>query len=130
MADDLSSAPGSRHALSADRMTLVIERLVPGGVLTSTFHRRLEAGPFTDADVAYALSRIPVGRNRQTGQRSRTYRTETRLGIVWTHLMFGPPTWWLPKLRREKDGTVMAGWLRGAVAVELDRHVREETAHG
>jgi hypothetical protein len=35
--------------------------------------------------------------------------------------MTGPPTWWLPKLRLEKDGTVMAGWLRLAVAVKLDR---------
>ena len=35
--------------------------------------------------------------------------------------MSGPPTWWRPKLRREKDGTVMAGWLRLAVAVKLHR---------
>ncbi len=57
----------------------------------------------------------------QPGQRNRTRRTETRIGILWTHLMLGPPTWWLPKACREKDGTVMAGWLRLAVAVKFDR---------
>lgn len=111
----------ARHTLSADGRTLVIKRRVPGGVLTSTFHRQPHAGPFTDADIAAELSRVPVGGERQPGQRSRTRRTETRFGTVWTHLMLGPPTWWLPKLRREKDGTVMAGWLRLAVAVWLER---------
>jgi hypothetical protein len=31
----------------------------------------------------------------------------------------GGGTW--PRMRREKDGTVMAGWLRLAVAVKFDR---------
>jgi hypothetical protein len=107
--------------LSEDRMTLVIKRRVPGGLLVETVHRQPQAGPFTDADVAFVLSRVPAPGKMQPGQRNRTRRTETAFGVVWTHLMLGPPTWWLPKLRREQDGTVMAGWLRLAVAVKLDR---------
>jgi hypothetical protein len=115
------SGPSTRHALSEDGMTLVIKRRAPGGILTTTLHRQPQAGPFTDADVAAALSKAPTGRDWLAGQRNRTRRAETRFGTLWTHLMLGPPTWWLPKLRREKDGTVMAGWLRLAVAVRFDR---------
>ena len=57
----------------------------------------------------------------QPGQRNRTRRTQTRFGVLWTHVMTGPPTWWRPRLRREKDGTVMVGWLRLAVAAKLER---------
>jgi hypothetical protein len=57
----------------------------------------------------------------QAGQRNITRRAVTRFGTLWTHIMFGPPTWWLPRLRRERDGTVMAGWLRAAAAVRFER---------
>ena len=115
-------AAKSFHALSADRMILVIKRRVQGGVQTSTYHREPGAGPFTDADVARALSATPVAtRTMQPGQRNNTRRIPTRLGTVWLHVMHGPPTWWKPKCRRERDGTVMAGWLRLAVAVKLER---------
>ena len=112
------------YALSLDRMTLVIERRAPGGILTTTLRRQDEAGPFTDADVAAALAEAPKAGSRrmQPGQRNTARRAVTRFGTVWTHVMTGPPTWWLPKLRRERDGTVMAGWLRLAVAVKLERH--------
>ena len=109
------------YALTPDRMTLVVKRRAPGGVQTLTLHRQPDAGPFTDADVAAALRQIPAGRQMQPGQRNTTRRAETRFGTVWTHIMTGPPTWWLPRLKREKDGTLMAGWLRLAVAVKLDR---------
>ena len=112
------------YELSQDGMTLMIWRLVPGGWHVVTVHRQVDAGPFTDADIATALNRVPAPGGMQPGQRNRTRRTETRFGVVWTHLMTGPPTWWLPKLRREKDGTVMTGWLRLAVAVKLDRVVK------
>ena len=109
------------YALTPDRMTLVIKHRAPGGIRTLTLHRQEDAGPFTDADVAAALSQVPAGRQMQPGQRNTTRRTETRFGTVWTHIMTGPPTWRLPRLKREKDGTLMAGWLRLAVAVKLDR---------
>jgi len=112
----------TEHGLSKDRMTLVIASREPGGRRVVTLHRQPQAGPFTDADVAAALSRVPSSGKMQPGQRNRTRRTETSLGTVWTHLMLGPPTWWLPKLRREQDGTVMAGWLRLAVAIRIDRY--------
>jgi hypothetical protein len=115
------SGPAARYALSADRMTLVIKRRAPGGILTTTLHRQPQAGPFTDADVAAALSKAPADRDWLPGQRNRTRRVQARFGTLWAHLMLGPPTWWLPKLRREQDGTVMAGWLRLAVAVRFDR---------
>jgi hypothetical protein len=116
-----SATPAARHVLSEDGLTLVIERRVPGGRHVVTLHRQPQAGPFTDADIAAALSQVPAAGKMQPGQRNRTRRTETIFGTVWTHLMLGPPTWWLPKLRRERDGAVMAGWLRLAVAVKLDR---------
>jgi hypothetical protein len=110
-----------RHALSADGMTLVIKRRAPGGVLTTTLHREPGAGPFTDTDVEAALALAPADRDWLPGQRNRARRFGTRSGTLWVHLMTGPPAWWLPKLRREKDGTVMAGWFRLAVAVRFDR---------
>lgn len=110
------------YALTADRMTLVIKRRAPGGILTSTFNRDEQAGPFTDADVQKALDALPAAsRTMEPGQRNRTSRTVTRFGTLYTSLMLGPPTWWLPKLRRERDGTVMVGWLRLAAAIHLDR---------
>jgi hypothetical protein len=116
------STPGpARHELSADGMTLVIMRPARGGWHVLTLHRQPQAGPFTDADVTRALSHFPEAGKMQLGQRNRTRRTGTRFGTLWTHLMLGPPTWWLPKLRREKDGTVMIGWLRLAAAIKLDR---------
>ena len=114
--------PAPRHALSEDGMTLVIRQRAPGGVRVATYHREPEAGPFTDADVALALGLTP-GRQMEAGQHNRTRRTQTRFGTVWTHIMTGPPTWWLPRLKHEKDGTFMAGWLRLAVAVKLERPV-------
>lgn len=116
------SAAEPFYALSADKMTLVIKRRKPGGIQTVTLRRQDGAGPFTAADVAFALSEAPqAGRCMQPGQRNTTRRAVTRFGTVWTHVMTGPPTWWRPKLRREQDGTVMAGWLRLAVAVKFDR---------
>lgn len=120
------TGPAPRHTLSEDGMTLVIERRAPGGILTTTLHRQPGAGPFTDADIAAALDLNPDGKDWQQGQRNRTRRTVTRFGTLWTHLMLGPPTWWLPKVRRERDGTVMAGWLRLAVAVRFNRHNKED----
>jgi hypothetical protein len=112
----------SKYALSADRRTLVIERHLPQGVQTVTYHRQDDAGPFTDADVTAALALTP--RRGEPGQRSRTRRTVTRYGTLWTHVFTGPPTWWRPQGRRENDGTLMAGWLRLAVAVRFDRGER------
>jgi hypothetical protein len=109
-------------ALSSDGMTLVIRQRVPGGVRTATYHREPQAGPFTDADVAAALRLTPGAMGGWLpGQRNNSRRAQTRFGTLWTHVMTGPPTWWLPKLRREKDGTLMAGWLRLAVAVKVER---------
>jgi hypothetical protein len=103
-------------------MTLAIAQHVPGGVRTATYHREPQAGPFTDADVTLALSfTSEAGRQMEPGQHNRTRRTGTRYGTVWTHVMTGPPTWWRPRLRRERDGTVMAGWLRAAVALRFER---------
>ena len=115
------AAHGTRYALSADGMTLTIARRAPGGLHVTTVHRQPQAGPFTGAAIAAALGNPPAADRMHPGQRNRTLRTETRSGVVWTRLMLGPPTWWLPRLRRERDGTVMAGWLRAAVAAKLDR---------
>lgn len=112
--------------LSPDRRILTIKRRTPAGIQTVTLHRQEQAGPFTDADVANAVSLVPEGRGMQHGQRNKTRRAVTRYGTLWTHLMLGPPTWWLPRLRRERDGTLMAGWLRAAVAVKLDRSEKKQ----
>jgi hypothetical protein len=115
---------GAVSALSQDRMTLVITSREPGGVRTVTLNRQPDAGPFTDADVAAARALTPRP-SMQPGQRNRSRRIRTRFGILWTHVATGPPTWWLPRLRREKDGTLMAGWLRFAVALKLSRSQEE-----
>jgi hypothetical protein len=115
------------YALSADKRTMVIQRRTPAGIQTTTLRRQDQAGPFTDEDVAFALSQ-PVGQGWQPGQRNITRLAVTRAGTLWTHVMLGPPTWWLPRMKLEKDGTVMAGWLRLAVAVKFERPGREGEA--
>jgi hypothetical protein len=111
------------YALSKDRLTLVIKRRTPAGILTSTFSRDGRTGPFTDADVENALSSVPAAsRTMEPGQRNRARRFVTRSGTLYTHVMTGPPTWWLPRLKREKGGALVAGWLRLAVAVKLARN--------
>jgi len=108
------------YALSEDRLTLVIKRRIPAGILTSTFSRDKQTGPFTDADVERALSALPAAsRTMEPGQRNRSRRFITRYGTLYTYVMTGPPTWWLPRCKREKNGAVMAGWFRLAVAVKL-----------
>jgi hypothetical protein len=110
------------HALSEDRMTLAVTWRAPAGVQTVTYHRDHKAGPFTDTDVIHALSFVPPpGAERmQAGQRNISRRIPARFGTVWTHIATGPPTWWLPRVKRDKDGAFMAGWLRLAVAVRVD----------
>lgn len=107
--------------LNDDRTVLTIMRTVPGGVLTTTLYRDRNM-PFTDEEVdrAVALS-LDKGGTMMTGQRNKTRRTVTRFGTIWTHVMTGPPTWRKPRFRHEKDGTLMAGWLRLAVAVKFER---------
>lgn len=112
------------YALSPDRRTLVIRHRTGAGIQTVTLHRQDGAGPFTGADVTAALSSVRKPTNMQPGQRNITRRAVTRYGTLWTHIMSGPPTWWVPKVRREKDGTLMAGWLRFAAAVRFDRTER------
>ena len=118
----MSDEQAAASWLSDDGMTLVTKRWTPAGILTSTFNRLPDAGPFTDADVENALSAQPAAaRTMQPGQRNQARRIVTRFGTLWLHVMTGPPTWWWPRLKREKDGTLMAGWLRLAVAVKFDR---------
>jgi hypothetical protein len=108
--------------LSDDGMTLIVTRRTPAGIATATYERRHDAGPFTDADVDSALSAQPAAtRTMQPGQRNKTRRFVTRFGTLWLHVMTGPPTWWWPRLAREKDGALMAGWLRRGAAVKFDR---------
>jgi hypothetical protein len=114
------SAGRTAYALSADKRTMVIRRRTPAGIQTVTIRRQDHAGPFTDADVAAALSWAPR-EGGQPGQRNISRRAVTRAGTLWTHIMLGPPVWWLPRMRREKDGTVMVGWLRFAIAMRFDR---------
>lgn len=109
------------YALTDDRMTLVVKRRAPGGILTITVHRQKDAGPFTDEDVTAAIRQISEDKQIKPGQRNATRRSETRFGIVWTDVCTGPPTWWLPRVKRKKDGALMVGWLRLAVTVKLDR---------
>jgi len=118
--------PERAYALTPDRMTLVVKRRAPGGVQTLTVHRQPGAGPFTDQDVAAALRFVPGGSQMQVGQRNITRRAETKFGTLWTHVMTGPPTWWLPRVKHEKDGTLMAGWLRLAVAVRFEMRERQQ----
>lgn len=121
MADRSDAAVTTAYALSEDRLTLVIKRRTPAGILTSTFNRDAQAGPFTDTDVEYALSSVPAAsRTMQPGQRNRCRRFVTRFGTLYAYIMTGPPPWWLPRAKRGKDGAVMAGWLRLAVAVQFD----------
>ena len=69
--------------LKHDGMTMVIRQRVPGGVRTATYHREPQAGPFTDADVALALSLTPgAGRHMEPGQHNRTRRAVTRFGTA------------------------------------------------
>ena len=118
----------NEYILSPDRLTLVVHRHLPEGILTATYHRDPGAGPFTDADVTLAINSTPAASTgmRQPGQRNRSRRTVTRFGTLWTHVSTGPPTWWLPQARREADGTLMAGWLRLAIAVRFDRTTGRE----
>jgi hypothetical protein len=109
------------YALSADRYVLVIKHRTPAGVRTVTLHREDHAGPFTEADLNIALTGISAHAVMLPGQRNISRRAVTKFGTLWTHVMLGPPTWWLPRLRREQDGTVMAGWLRAAAAVRIER---------
>ena len=108
------------YALSEDRMTLVVKRRAPGGIRDR--HPATAEAPGRSPTRTWRLrsAEIPETRRMQPGQRNRTRRAETRFGTVWTRLMLGPPTWWLPKLRRKRDGTLMAGWIRLAVAVKLE----------
>jgi hypothetical protein len=113
-----SHAPVPVFTLSPDGLVLVISRRVPGGILTTTLHR---AEPFTTAAIALALrDTTRAARRMQPGQRNHARRYDTPAGVIWVHVMLGPPTWWAPRLKREPDGTVMAGWLRAAVAVRLE----------
>lgn len=115
------------YALSEDQRVLVIKRRTPAGVQTVTLHRQDGAGPWTSSDVTAAIRATERSAERmKQGQRNITRRAVTRYGTLWTHVMLGPPTWWAPRVKREKDGTVMAGWLRAAVAVRLDRKERRE----
>lgn len=107
------------YALRDDRRTLVIKKRETGGIRTITLTRQSGAGPFTDADIACAAA-FDAG-HAEPGQRNKTRRIVTRHGTLWTHVASGPPTWWAPKARKERDGTLMAGWLRLAVAVRFDR---------
>jgi hypothetical protein len=107
-----------RAELSADGLTLVIRRRAPGGVLTTTLQR---AEPFTADAIALAVRDSgQAGRRMRPGQRNQTRRVAGRFGTVWGHVMLGPPTWRRPRFRWEPDGTVMAGWLRVAVAVRFE----------
>lgn len=106
--------------LSKDRRTLVVEYPVGAGILTATLTSRQLEG-FSDEDVKKAIEFFPLHRDVEIGQRYITRRKVTRFGILWTHVMIGPPTWWAPRLKREKDGTYLAGWLRLAVGVMFER---------
>lgn len=109
------------YRISEDGRVLVIKSRTPAGIRTVTLHRQAGAGPFTDADVSRALSNVnAASRTMEPGQRNISRRAVTRFGTLWMHVMLGPPTWWLPRARREKDGTLMAGWLRLAVAVRFN----------
>jgi hypothetical protein len=121
MADAAEPDTAPTYALSADRRVLVVKHRSPAGVRIVTLHRDSRTGPFTDADVSAALANLPAAKAMLPGQRNITRRAVSRFGTLWTCVMLGPPTWWLPRLRRERDGTVMAGWLRLAVAMRFDR---------
>lgn len=123
----MSESPAA-YQLSDDGMTLVVKRRAPGGILATTYNRLPAAGPFTGADVAAALRAQPAAtRTMQPGQRNKSRRFITRHGTLWLGVMTGPPTWWWPRIAREKDGAVMAGWLRLASAVKFDRAAKETT---
>jgi len=109
------------YALSEDRRVLVIRRRTPAGILTATLRRQDSAGAWTGEDVTAAIRATECSAERmQQGQRNITHRAVTRYGTLWAHVMLGPPAWWVPRMKLEKDGTVMAGWLRAAVAVKFD----------
>ena len=111
--------PAATAQLLDDGLTLVIRRRVPAGALTATYHRTPGAGPFTRTDVAGLLA-APPSATMRPGQRNTARRYVTRTGTWWVHVMTGPPTWWAPRLKREKDGTIMTGWFRRAIAVKWD----------
>jgi hypothetical protein len=115
---DVSVTVMPRAELSADGLTLVIRRRVPGGVLVTTLQR---AEPFTADAIALAVRDSGrAGRRMRPGQRNRTRRWAGRYGTVWGYLMLGPPTWRRPRFEVDADGTVMAGWLRVAAAVRFE----------
>jgi hypothetical protein len=83
-----------------------------------TYQRQAGVGPFTDDDVARALTMpLPV---LAPGQVNRARRFRLGGWAVYVKVNTGPPTWWLPRVHAG-DGAVMLGWLRGLVAVAVRR---------
>jgi hypothetical protein len=120
----MNSAAEPAVRLSADRRTLVIAHRTPAGVLTSTYRSQDNAG-FSDTAIALCVNGTPAAARglRLPGQRNTTRRVVTRFGTLWTHVMLGPPTWWAPRVKVEKGGTVMIGWLRVGVAAKADPEI-------
>lgn len=108
-------------ALSDDCLTLTVVL----DEYTATYGRSEEEGPFTAKDIAYVIERTPqiLARQREGGFSSgRKFVKRHRLPRgwqVWVHVNTGPPTWWFPRVSLRKG--IMVGWLRGLVAVHIDR---------
>lgn len=101
------------------------EMTVTLGEYTATYGRTPEQEPFSDSDIEYvrAATIETVTKHRESGfttGRKSVNRVRLPGGWqVWVHVNTGPPTWWLPRVSLRRR--FMVGWLRGLVAVRVDR---------
>jgi hypothetical protein len=116
---------GRRIVLSVNRRQLTIVTQTQTGAHRATFDCAADQDPFDDEDVRRAMedTRITL---MKPGQRNMTRCWTTPLGIIYTHLMLGPPMWWLPKVKLSRRG-LMVGWLHVAAAVSFRGHSSRTT---
>lgn len=107
---------GDNHVTVSDdghRITIC----TPAGVRT-TLHSSRPAG-FTATELRAArTTETPAALMPGQINRVRRWRLGTR--SIYVHINTGPPTWWRPRVQ-VTGGQVMAGWLRGLVAVAITR---------
>lgn len=105
--------------LSDDRSVMTIR---VDDIRMVTFRTKDEGG-FTDKAVQMARDfDYSNAAEVQPGQR-RVSRLKRLFGTpVYIHIHTGPPTWWLPRAEVSiRKRRFMVGWLRGLVAVAVDR---------
>lgn len=116
------TGPNPRVVLSADRRQMTVLTATAAGTHRAVLQRAASQEPFNDEDVRLAQERVRPTL-KLPGQKNITRRWVTPFGNVYAHLMLGPPTWWLPKVRIRRG--LMVGWLRAAIAIKVSRMHQE-----